>query len=99
MKTPASSAAPLATAIVPALVETNFCANSTIVPPLFGHHDDAVAEGVEVAEGWPSASAVESVDVLDEMPDDVAGIVVRDRVVAVSLAGIREAAALAGPPG
>src|SRR6266545_6072092 len=96
---PASMAAPAATAIVPALVEMTRCANSMVEPPLLGQHRDAVAERVEVAEVRASAAAVERVDVLDEVADDVAGVVVRNGVVPVPLARVGEAATLGGPAG
>ena len=52
---------------------------------------DAAAERVEVTELAAAAAGVEVVDVLDEVADDVAGVVVRHGVVAVALARVVEA--------
>src|ERR1051325_7800020 len=60
-------------------------------------HADAASERAQVAR--TAAGACPDVRyVLDEMADDVAGVVVRHRVVALALAGVREPLARRRPP-
>src|SRR3954454_2059086 len=69
------------------------------VTPLSRHDGDAPAERAQVARGAAVRTVVDRFDVLDEVADDGAGVVARDRVVAVALARIVKAVALAGPAG
>src|SRR5829696_1411876 len=62
------------------------------------HDRNTGAEGGEVARRRTTAR-VERLDVLDEVPDDQAGIVSRHRVVTIALARIGEVPALARPAG
>src|SRR5215208_4606603 len=96
--TMASAAATAAKPSVPCLVERILRAACMVVQLLPGHGGNTGAEGVHVT--WRGAAArVERVDVLDEVADDVARVAVRDRVVAVALARVREPAARGGPAG
>src|SRR3954447_25773806 len=62
-----------------------------------GHHRNTGPEGAQVAR-LRAAARVEGLDVLDEVADDVAGVVVGHRVVPVALAWVVEALPLPGPP-
>src|SRR6266511_5364525 len=75
----ATIAATPATANVPLRVESNLCANCIFRSLLFGEHRDARSEGTEVAERSAPAR-VDRLDVLDEVPDDVAAGLVGNRV-------------------
>src|SRR5919202_2079444 len=97
MKAPASSAAPPATAIVPARVDINLCANSMGPTSLSGEHCDAITEGVHVARSRAASAGVDQIDVLDEMPDDVA-LVGRGIVAGAVRLGLRSTGVL-GPAG
>src|SRR5919199_3741520 len=93
----ASNAASAANPSVPARVDNSLrvtCTGSLLSP---GHGSDARAERVQVAR-LAAGAGVDGLDVLDEVPDDVAGVVVGHRVVAVALARVGEALDRAGPP-
>src|SRR4029453_18741224 len=92
----ANSAAIPPRATVPPRVDSIFCMTCTS-DLLVRKHRDARLESVRVAGLTAGAPVVEGGDVLDEMADDVPGFTVRNRVVAVPLAGIPKAAAWGGP--
>src|SRR6266508_1428652 len=69
------------------------------IASLLREDGDAASEAVEVAQLAAPAAVVESVDVFDEMADDVPRVPVGDRVVAGALTWIPVAVALRGPAG
>src|SRR5436189_5836615 len=90
-RTPATPA----TASVPSRVDRTFlmvCMTSSSSR----HERDAASERAEVARRTAAARA-HVPDVLDEVADDVARVVARNRVVALALARVREPAARRGP--
>src|SRR3954469_13935406 len=92
----ASNATSAAKPSVPARVDNSLrvtCTGSFLSP---GHCRDARAEGVQVAR-LAAGAGVDVLDVLDEVPDDVAGVVVGHRVVAPALTRVCEPLAGAGP--
>src|SRR5438445_9268150 len=94
--TPATMAAAAPTRSEPRLVVNRFWAISTTSSSsLFRHHDHAGIDAVWITTD--GSVAAHRVDVADEVSDDQAGVVVRDRVVSVALAGVVEAPTLAIP--
>src|SRR3954471_17134009 len=93
----AASAAMAAKASVPSRVAKILRVACTEVLLSAGHDRNTGPEGAQVAR-LRAAARVEGLDVFDEVADDVAGVVVGHRVVAVALARVVEALALAGPP-
>src|SRR6266487_3525072 len=91
---PASTARPS----VPWRVDNNFLVACMAVPSSAAHDRDAGSERVRVT-GRRAGPGAERLDVLDEMADDVAGVVVGHGVVAVALARVVEALPLPGPSG
>src|SRR3954447_9488366 len=94
--TMASAAAAAAKPSVPCLVERILRAACMVVSLLPGHGRNTGAEGIDVTRRGAPAR-VERLDVLDEVADDVAGVVVGHGVVPVALARVREPAAGRGP--
>src|SRR5687768_1276773 len=94
--TMASAAAAAAKPSVPCRVERILRAACMVVALLPGHGRNTGADGVHVT-CRAAAARVERVDVLDEVADDVAGVVVGHGVVAVALARVREPTAGSGP--
>src|SRR5919206_2886585 len=94
----ANRPATTARASVPWRVDSSFLVRCMAVPSSAAHHRDTRSESVRVAGGGAGARA-ERLDVLDEVADDVAGVVVWHRVVAVALARVVESLPRAGPPG
>src|SRR5215210_1898074 len=94
----ANKAAAPPRATVPPRVDSIFCMTCTS-DLLIREHRDARLESALVAELIACAAVVQRGDVLDEVADDVSGVVVRNRVVTVSLARVPEAAALRSPAG
>src|SRR4051794_7654143 len=93
----AASAAMAAKASVPSRVARILRVACTEVLLSAGHDRNTGPEGAQVTR-LRAAARVEGLDVLDEVADDVAGVVVRHRIVAVALAWVVEALALRGPP-
>src|SRR5919198_2715482 len=91
---PASTARPS----VPWRVDSNFLVVDMEGPSSAAHDRDTGSERIRIAGRRPG-SCVERLDVFDEVTDDVAGVVVGDRVVAVALARVVEALSLARPAG
>src|SRR2546425_331095 len=82
----------------PRRVEKRFWAISTTsYSSLLGHHDDAGIDAVWIT-GLRSVSA-DLVDIPDEVSDDQARVVVRNRIVTITLAWVVEAATLSSPTG
>src|SRR5437870_1680673 len=73
---PASTAAAIPTMVLPRRLASNLSANSTIFPSSVSQHRYAAAERGQVARGG-AAAVVQGLDVLDEVPDDHPGVVVR----------------------
>src|SRR4051812_37928568 len=94
----ASAAATAAKPSVPCRVESILRAACMVGSLLPGHGGNTGAEGIHVTCRG-AAACVERLDVLDEVADDVARVVVGHGVVAVALARIREAAARGRPAG
>src|SRR5919199_5325343 len=92
----ASSPATAAKPNVPSRVERILRVACMVCAPSARHDHNTGAAGVHIARRR-AAARVERLDVLDEVADDVAGVVVWHGVVAVALAGVVEALALAGP--
>src|SRR5918911_2416283 len=84
---------------VPSRVESSLRAAFTVLSSSSAAQDgDAGAERVHVAR-LRAGSRADVRYVLDEVADDVAGVVVGDWVVTLALARVVEALALAGPAG
>src|SRR5215208_4266453 len=95
----ANRAATPPSATVPPRVDNIFCTSCIAISLLIRQHGNAASEAVEVAHLAAAATVVESEHVLDEMTDDVPGVASRNRVVAVALTRVLEAAAARGPAG
>src|SRR4051812_39722875 len=70
-----------------------------LMTPLSRHDGDTPADRGQIAGHAAVSTVVDRCDVLDEMADDRAGVVARDKVVALALAGVVKAVALTGPAG
>src|SRR4051812_49120816 len=92
----AASAAMAAKASVPSRVARILRVACTEVLLSAGHDRNTGPEGVQVARRR-AAARVEGLDVLDEVADDVAGVVIGHRVVPVALTWVVEALPLPGP--